>query len=60
MDNDDDLVFLNQEEDEEFSVYGAQVENFNEDGSHTGLDMDLETTIRVTINTRPYWQRMFG
>ena len=60
MDNDDDLVFLNQGEEEEFSLYQTQDYDANEDGGHTGLDTDLETTIRVKIDTTPYWQRMFG
>jgi hypothetical protein len=52
MDNDDDLVFLYQGEDEEYSVY--QTQDQYEDQT------DLETTIRITQKRTPYWQRTFG
>ena len=65
MNNDDDLVFLNQGDNDENAVFQTleernsplnEVHMLEDDPTEPGL----ETTIRLTQETRPYWRRVFG
>ena len=54
MKNDDDLVFLNQVDEYDLSDT-CPIED-----EHSEFNAELETTIQVIHNSKPYWQRMFG
>ena len=67
MNDDDDVIILNPNSDDDSTVFQTEEERKQLEREILGIDeddsvinQDLETTIQMTMDNRPYWKKVFG